>query len=158
MYELPDAFHPDSMNVAKALQKVGYETAIIGKWHLKKEPTGFDHYIVLPGQGRYHDPIMIAKGDWNKAKEDREEVYSGFSSDVIGDQSIEWLKNRNSDQPFFLCTHFKATHEPFNYPERHKGFLVDRELPYPPTFEDFGKHTTGRTHDGWPLEILSKRL
>ena len=157
VYELPDAFHPDSMNVAKALQSAGYATALIGKWHLKEEPTGFNEFWVLPGQGRYHDPVLINKEDWHKPKTEREKIYQGYSSDVIGDLSIEWLKNRPKDQPFFLCTHFKATHEPFDYPERYREFLAEVELPYPPTFEDFGKTTTGRTHDGWPLETLGQR-
>ena len=59
VYTLSEALDPDSMNIAKTLQKNGYETAIIGKWHLKKQPTGFDYFNVLPGQGRYHNPILI---------------------------------------------------------------------------------------------------
>ena len=156
VFELEDALHPDSNNVAKALQSVGYETALFGKWHLKEEPTGFDDYTVLPGQGRYNDPLMIRKGDWDK--EDRAKVHEGFTADVITDHSLNWLKNRSAEKPFFLCTHFKATHEPFDYPERYDHFLADQELPYPTTLLDFGKESSGRTHDGWPLEILGKRF
>lgn len=59
VYTLADQLDPDHDNVAKFLQASGYQTAIIGKWHLGSEPTGFDYYNVLPGQGRYKDPILI---------------------------------------------------------------------------------------------------
>lgn len=152
VFELEDSYSPDSLNIAMVLQEVGYQTALIGKWHLKEEPNGFDHYMVLPGQGRYHNPTFITKGNWKNPVE-----YEGYSADVITDYSLTWLKNRTSDQPFFLCTHFKATHEPFDYPNRYESFLKNVELPYPASITDFGKATTGRTHDGWPLEILGQR-
>ena len=156
VYDLDDAFEPDSANFAKLLQTKGYQTAIVGKWHLKKEPTGFDYYLVLPGQGRYQNPILKTKDNWQDGNAGGKE-YQGYSADVIADQSIAWLKSRNSDQPFYLSTHFKATHEPYDYPARYKDFLADVELPYPPNFADWGAATTGRTHDGWPLEILGQR-
>ena len=147
---------PDSMNCAKLLQKSGYQTAIIGKWHLRKEPTGFDYYMVLPGQGRYQNPILKTKENWQDGDAGGRE-YKGFSTDVITNQSIEWLKKRKKSQPFYLSTHFKATHEPYDYPARYKDFLANVELPYPRNFSDWGAATTGRTHDGWPLELLGKR-
>ena len=59
VYNLPDALDPDSLNVAKVLKNNGYQTSIVGKWHLKKEPSGFDYYKVLPGQGLYNDPKKV---------------------------------------------------------------------------------------------------
>jgi arylsulfatase A-like enzyme len=156
VYDLDDVLEPDSMNFAKLLQENGYQTAIVGKWHLKKEPTGFDYYMVLPGQGRYVDPILKTKDNWQDGNAGGKE-YKGFSADVIADQSIAWLKNRQKDQPFYLSMHFKATHEPYDYPARHKDLLANVEIPYPENFADWGAATTGRTHDGWPLEILGKR-
>lgn len=156
VYDLDDAYEPDSANFAKLLQANGYQTAIVGKWHLKKEPTGFDYYMVLPGQGRYQNPILKTKDNWQDGNAGGKE-YQGFSADVIADQSIAWLKSRNPNQPFYLSTHFKATHEPFDYPTRYKDFLADVELPYPPNFADWGAATTGRTHAGWPLELLGQR-
>ncbi len=155
VYDLSGEYHPDSTNIAKVLQSNGYQTAIFGKWHLKSEPQGFDDYMVLPGQGRYIDPVLITRAEWGD--EDNYRAYEGYSSDVITDFSIEWLEERETDKPFFLCTHFKATHEPFYYPERYKDFLADIELPYPSTLEEFGGEASGRTHDGWPLEILGDR-
>ncbi len=156
VYDLDGVFEPDSANFAKLLQSNGYQTAIVGKWHLKKEPTGFDYYMVLPGQGRYQNPILKTKDNWQDGNAGGKE-YKGFSADVIADQSIAWLKSRNSNQPFYLSTHFKATHEPYDYPARYKDFLAEVELPYPANFEDWGAASTGRTHDGWPLEILGER-
>ncbi|MPR35706.1 sulfatase family protein [Salmonirosea aquatica] len=156
VYDLDDALEPDSANFAKLLQEAGYQTAIIGKWHLKKEPTGFDYYLVLPGQGRYWNPILKTRDNWQDGNAGGTE-YQGFSADVIADQSIAWLKNRNKDRPFYLSMHFKATHEPYDYPARHQEFLADVELPYPGNFADWGPAPSGRTHDGWPLEILGKR-
>ena len=105
IYTLSEALSPDSNNVAKEFQAVGYETAIIGKWHLKKEPNGFDHYMVLPGQGRYHNPILKTKENWEDQYGGGKE-YKGFSTDVITDFSLDWLKNRDSSKPFFLMTFF----------------------------------------------------
>ena len=61
VYTLGDHLSPDSLNVAKILNKNGYETALVGKWHLKKEPSGFDYYKVLPGQGKYNNPFFKIK-------------------------------------------------------------------------------------------------
>jgi arylsulfatase A-like enzyme len=156
VFDLADPLPSDSLNFAKLLQKGGYQTALFGKWHLHKEPTGFDQYMVLPGQGRYKNPVLISKGEW-KDGEQGGKAYPGFSTDVIADKSIEWLKNRGEDKPFYLSVHFKATHEPFDYHERYKDYLKDVEVPYPDNFGDMGAATTGRTHDGWPLDLLGKR-
>ncbi|MFT4566215.1 MAG: arylsulfatase A-like enzyme [Saprospiraceae bacterium] len=158
IFTLSDHLSPESNNIAKVLQHSGYETAIIGKWHLKKEPAGFDHYSVLPGQGVYNNPKLKTKGidiwqDHNKGGTN----YEGFSADVIGDHSIEWLKNRNSKKPFFLMTHFKATHEPFDYPERHTHLYDDIDIPEPESLYDFGPKTTGRSFIGQKLEIAYQR-
>lgn len=156
VYDLGGALSPDSLNYARLLRESGYQTALIGKWHLKKEPSGFDHYMVLPGQGAYRDPVLQTKQDW-KDNEKGGKAYKGFSTDVITDQSIAWLKNLDADRPFYLSVHFKATHEPFDYAERYKDLLEGVEIPYPDNLGDKGAATTGRTHDGWPLDLLGKR-
>lgn len=154
---LPDIFQPDSMNIAKALKSNGFQTAVIGKWHLKKQPTGFDHFMVLPGQGRYHNPILKTIDNWEDGYKGGKE-YKGFSADVITDFSIEWLKNAKKDKPFFLMTQFKATHEPFDYPERLAGLYKDVEIPEPASLYDFGPQTTGRTFVGQKLDELARRM
>ncbi len=156
VYTLADALDPDSNNIAKVLQRAGYETAVIGKWHLKKRPSGFDHFLVLPGQGIYNDPKLKSKDNWEDANAGGK-VFQGFSADVIGDQSIEWLKNRKSNRPFFLMTHFKATHEPFDYPDRYDTFLENETIPEPDNLMDFGPQTNGRSFTGQKLWILYDR-
>jgi arylsulfatase A-like enzyme len=156
VYTLNDALEPDSLNIAKVLKGKGYQNAIIGKWHLKKEPTGFDYYNVLHDQGRYWDPILKTKENFHKQIEEWD-VHKGFSTDVITDLSISWLKERDTAKPFMLMTHFKATHEPFDYPERYNNLYKDVEIPEPANLYDFSKKTTGRSFIGQQLDNLAWR-
>jgi len=156
VYTLGDALSTDSLTIAGLLSDAGYSTAIIGKWHLKEEPTGFDYYKVLPGQGRYFDPLLKTKENWEYGGKGGT-VHQGFSSDIIGDESIEWIKAQDQNQPFFLMTHFKATHEPFHYPERHADLLADVEIPEPESLLEPYPHPSGRTFKGQLLDNLTKR-
>ena len=139
VYTLEDPLDPDHPNVAKCLQQAGYQTAIIGKWHLHAEPTGFDYYNVLPGQGRYIDPMLIEKGKWGddpKADPRAGEVYKGHSTDVIGSQAIKYMEGRDKNKPFFLMCHFKAPHRPWTPAERFKDLLKDVTVPEPENLLD----------------------
>jgi len=156
IYTLNDALEPDSLNVAKLLKANGYQTAIIGKWHLKKEPTGFDYYNVLYDQGRYWDPILRTKENFYKDSNEWD-VHNGFSTDVITDLSLKWLDSIDSSKPFMLMTHFKAVHEPFDYPDRFKDLYVNDTLPEPESLYDFSPQTTGRSFVGQKLENLGWR-
>ncbi len=144
---------PEQENMAKQLQTGGYQTAVIGKWHLKEQPTGFDYYCVLPGQGDYWNPVMKTAADW----EEGGQSYEGFSTDVIAEMMIDWLEQRNPDQPFFALCHFKATHEPFDYPNRHKDLNADVDLPLPASLFDAGPETSGRVFTGQSLDNLKAR-
>src|SRR5438552_574011 len=93
-------FDGSQPTVAKMLQKAGYHTGMIGKWHLTSDPTGFDYWNILPGQGIYHDPELIEMGQKKKI--------SGYVTDIITDLTIEFLRNRPRDKPFFLMCHHKA--------------------------------------------------
>ncbi len=156
IYTLSEAMEPDSMNIAKVFQKNGYQTAIIGKWHLKKEPAGFDYYCVLPGQGRYWNPVLKTKENWEYYYGGGVE-HKGFSTDIIAGLTIDWIKNRDKTKPFLMMCHFKATHEPFDYPERFKNLLDGVEIPEPESLYDFGKETTGRTFEGQTMDALKDR-
>ena len=151
VYTLSDTLHPEDMNVAKAIRNRGYTTAVVGKWHLKAKPSGFDYYNILPGQGRYWDPVLRDSTNWPDG-----EVYEGFSADVIADESIAWLEQRDPSRPFMLMTHFKATHEPFDYPDRKDTLYHDVSLPEPSNLLDFNKNN-GRTFSGQNLERLGRR-
>lgn len=157
IYTLSEGLAPDSMNIAKLLQGAGYETAIFGKWHLKQRPSGFDHFLVLPGQGRYDDPILKTAADWEDGNRGGS-VYPGYSADVIGDHSVQWLKERTGEQPFLLMMHFKATHGPFDYPERYKNLYEETELPEPSSLYDFTMSSNNRTFPGQPMEELGRRM
>ncbi len=147
--------NPDADNVAKNLQLAGYETALIGKWHLKNQPAGFDYYNVLRGQGRYHNPILYeSEKNWKKGGQ----KYEGHSTDVIADLSLDWLRNREEpDKPFCLMCHFKAVHEPFYSHERYRDLYKDTEFPEP---EDlfWPESPKNKRFEGWPLEILAERF
>ena len=118
-------------NVAKHLRAGGYQTAVIGKWHLGEgkdhQPAGFDYWSVLPGQGDYFDPQMIEMGE-------RIET-SGYVTDIITGKSLDWLKNRDRDRPFFLMCHHKAPHREWE-PHPDTRHLYAEAIPLPETFDD----------------------
>ncbi len=122
-------FRPSVVTFPLLLQKAGYYTAVIGKWHIATTPQGlgYDHWCILPGQGAYLDPVMIAHGARVK--------FRGHVEDVIGDQALEVLRNRPKDRPFCLMYHFKAPHRDWIPAERFRKVYEDIEIPYPPTFD-----------------------
>ncbi|MFH5886423.1 sulfatase-like hydrolase/transferase [Halalkalibaculum sp. DA3122] len=124
----------------KMMQRAGYETAHIGKYHLHSNPVGFDYFSVLPGQGDYFDPEFIQKGDEHPSgwvKHGQRTQFEGHSSDVITDQTLDYLKNKQSgDKPFMLFANFKAPHDPWDYAERYDGYLADVEIPEPSNLLD----------------------
>lgn len=134
---LQDDFDRERSNVAKLLQQAGYQTSMIGKWHLHTEPSGFDYYNVLPGQGLYHDPLLKEKGKPWKKRNAGGEVYKGYVSDVITDEALKWLDNRNTEQPFFMMCHHKAPHGRWEYAKRHEYLFDGVTIPEPESlFED----------------------
>ena len=158
VYTLNESLPEGHPNIAKTLKDNGYSTAIIGKWHLVKKPEGFDYFNVLPGQGVYRDPILKTNENWKDGHDSSSGIkYTGFSTDVITDLTIDYLEKRNKNKPFLMFCNFKATHEPFDYPDRYKTLYEDDTIPEPPSLFDFGKHTTGRTFEGQKLENLGKR-
>jgi len=152
----------------KELKKLGYQTAVVGKWHLKEAPEAFDYYNVLPGQGDYHNPTLYAKtGDSlttiqfeeNLVRDVYATKYTGHSSDVITDLSIDWLKNkRDKSKPFFLMHHFKAPHDFFEYAARYEDYLKDTFIPEPESLWDNKNHGSVATrgiNDCWTDTIGS---
>ena len=156
VYTLSHALDPNRQNVAQLLQESGYQTAIVGKWHLKDKPSGFDYFNILPGQGRYNNPILKNKDNWEYGNKGGKE-FKGFSADVIMNESLKWLDQRDKEKPFMLMTHFKATHEPFDYPERFENLFENDTIPEPVSLLDFDPQQSGRSFDGQILEILAER-
>ena len=153
---LGNGLQPSYNNIAKEMQNAGYQTSVIGKWHLKKEPAGFDYYCVLPGQGQYHDPVLKTKENWQDYQ-DGGKVYKGYSSDIIADMMVDWIDNRDTSKPFMAMCHFKATHEPYDYPERFSHLYRNDTIPVPETFYDNGPEITGRSLIGQSIDNLGKR-
>lgn len=127
--DLDHKLDPDKQYLPIELKKLGYRTAVIGKWHLKSEPANFDYYKVLPAQGKYFDPIFREKG--KGAWPDNVVKIEGHSSDVITNSVIDYIKNRDDSAPFFLMHHFKAPHGYFEYAPRYGEFLAKTEIPEP---------------------------
>jgi arylsulfatase A-like enzyme len=121
-------FNGEQQTFPKLLQQAGYETAIVGKWHLVSEPTGFDYHNILPGQGEYHDPVLIEMGTPKKHK--------GYVTDIITDSCLDWLKGRLGKKPFCLMYHHKAPHRSWEPDEKHARMYDDVEIPVPETFND----------------------
>jgi arylsulfatase A-like enzyme len=126
----------------KLLQKAGYQTAIVGKWHLVSDPTGFDYWEILPGQGAYYNPPMIREGQRVK--------HEGYVTDIITNLSLDWLKNRRDPKkPFLLMSQHKAPHREWEPNLKYLGHDGDRKYPEPETlFDDYsGRGKAEKTQD-----------
>jgi arylsulfatase A-like enzyme len=123
-------FDGSQVTFPKLLQKAGYQTAVIGKWHLVSQPTGFDHWHILPGQGVYYNPPMNLMGKTVR--------HEGYVTDLITDFSLDWLKARDKQKPFLLMCQHKAPHREWCPPARHLNHDKDRKYPEPATlFDDY---------------------
>ena len=121
-------FDGSQQTLPKLLQAGGYQTAMVGKWHLVSTPTGFDYWDILTGQGDYYNPVFIRNGE--------KLVRRGYSTDITTDVALEWLESREKDKPFCLFLHYKAPHRSWMPDTRDLGKFDDREFPLPETFYD----------------------
>ncbi len=121
---------------AEVLHDAGYQTALFGKWHLGERPESaprhFDSWRVFPGQGEYVDPLMLGP--------DGAETVPGYATDIVTDQSMEWIRQRDVDRPFLLLVHHKAPHRPWVPDEKHKEIYPIGSIPEPGTL--FDDHAT----------------
>jgi len=115
----------------KLLQAAGYETALIGKWHLQSDPTGFDHWSILPDQGEYYNPDLIEMGTIKRRL--------GYVTDILTDLAVDFFEARkNSSRPFLLMLHHKAPHRNWQPAVRHMTLYDNATFPEPPTlFDDY---------------------
>lgn len=132
VFDLGGRIEPDRQMLPIQMRDAGYQTAIIGKWHLKAEPN-FDYYKVLPGQGSYFDTEFRIQGKqpW---PQNTVRYPGSHSTDVITDAALHWFQNiRDRDRPFFVCHQYKAPHDYFESHPRYDGYLADVEIPEPDT-------------------------
>lgn len=129
-------FDGSQQTFPKLLQKAGYSTAMIGKWHLGSDPTGFDHWEILPGQGSYYNPEFITR--------DGRHTEKGYVTELITDKCISWLEDaRDSGKPFMLMMHHKAPHREWQPGPEELTLYKDVTFPEPPTlFEDYSNRGT----------------
>ncbi len=138
-----DEFDGSQITFPQLLQGAGYQTALIGKWHLGSDPTGFDHWENLPNQGNYYNRNLYEKGENTDPKMWRwGDRYEGYVTDIITDLTLDWLENRDPSRPFLLMSQHKAPHEPWDPPLRNLHNYDDVSIPEPPTlFDDYANRS-----------------
>ncbi len=134
-----NAFDGSQPTVQKHLQAAGYYTGMIGKWHLGSEPTGFDKWCVLPGQGDYHNPAFLDQTGRQLTK--------GYATDIITEKAIDFITNRPKDKPFFLMCHHKAPHRNWQPDAKHAHMYDDIDIPEPVTLRDTYGTRTDAAHE-----------
>ncbi len=124
-------FDGQQLTFPKLIQQAGYQTAMIGKWHLSSNPTGFDYWEILPGQGSYYNPDFLQMDGSRKR-------YEGYCTDLITDMALNWLKQRDPDKPFVLMCQHKAPHRNWSPPPRYYSLYDGQTIPEPATlFDDY---------------------
>jgi len=142
---------PGTSFFPRDLQRAGYRTAFVGKWHMGHEDDeprpGFEHWVSFRGQGVYNDPVLNINGERRK--------FEGYTTDILTDQALDWLKRQEvsePDKPFFLYLSHKAVHAEFVPAPRHKGAYANEPLPYPGTMAD-----TEENYGGKPAWVREQR-
>ena len=118
----------DQRTFVQILREAGYHTGLVGKWHLKSMPAGFDEWVIFPWQGEYNDPDLISKGTHLRMR--------GHADDVVGDQALEFLKHRPRNRPFCLLYQFKSPHRSWTPAKRHEQAFDGVGIPLPKTFDE----------------------
>ncbi|HOK95430.1 MAG TPA: sulfatase [Anaerohalosphaeraceae bacterium] len=126
-----DRFDGTQPTFPQMLRQAGYQTALIGKWHLKSDPTGFDYWDILPDQGNYYNPDFLTPAGKTR--------HIGYVTDLITDKSLDWLSaQRDARKPFLLMCQHKAPHRNWMPNLKHLHLYEDAEIPEPPTlFDDY---------------------
>jgi len=138
-YNEATQFDGSQVTFPKLLRKAGYQTAIVGKWHLASDPTGFDHWEVLPKQGLYYKPEFdTPEGIITE---------EGYVTNVITDKAIDWLENqRDKEKPFMLMVQHKAPHREWSPEVKYLDLFSDVEFPEPETLFDTYAGRTSAAH------------
>lgn len=123
-----ESFDGSQTTFPKLLQTANYQTALVGKWHLKSDPTGFDFWRVLPGQGEYYSPDFLTPEGRKR--------YEGYCTDLTTDFGLEWLDSREEDKPFCLMLQHKAPHRSWMPGPDHLDLYDGEWIPEPDTLFD----------------------
>jgi arylsulfatase A-like enzyme len=123
-----NTFDGSQITFPKLLQNAGYQTALVGKWHLRSDPTGFDYWNILPGQGEYYNPDFIEMGEKKR--------YEGYCTTITTDLALQWLNDRDKEMPFCLLLHHKASHRTWQPDTVDFAEFKDNKYPVPANFFD----------------------
>ena len=131
----------------KLLGDTGYQTAMIGKWHLHSHPVGFDFWRILPGQGAYYNPDFIEMDGSRKR-------YDGHCNDLVTDFGLKWIKeDRDKNKPFVAMIQFKAPHRNWSAAERHLNLFKGVTMPEPETlFDDYSFRSKALTEHAMGID------
>jgi arylsulfatase A-like enzyme len=147
-YDNESKFDGSQTTLPKLLQKVGYQTAVVGKWHLVSAPTGFDYWEILPGQGDYYRPTFITPAGRHSVP--------GYVTDITTQKALDWLREkRDQSKPFFLMVHQKAPHRRWDPPVRYLTKYEDDQMPEPAVLmDDYANRGTAAKHAEMRLEQM----
>lgn len=137
---LSDQLSPQ-LTFPQLLQQAGYQTAVVGKWHLKSDPVGFDYWDILINQGQYYNPDFVSASG--------KKTVTGYATDITTDKSIAWLEQRKKDKPFLMMIHHKAPHRPWEKGPSRLSLYEDVTFPEPATlFDDYsGRGTPAKNQE-----------
>lgn len=141
-----DTFDGSQTTYPKLLQSNGYTTALIGKWHLKSEPTGFDYWDILPGQGHYYNPDFITASDTVQEM--------GYVTEIITDKALAWLKHQQQEsKPFMLMMQHKAPHREWEKGPNQLSLYEDVTFPEPDNlFDDYATRASAAREQDMSIE------
>ena len=123
-----ETLDPKVATFPELLHNAGYQTGLVGKYHIRQDPRGFDYWCIHPGQGEYFDPVFIENGAQIQKQ--------GYATDITADLALDYLERRDRTRPFCLVYQFKAPHRPFTPAPRHGDLYAEIEIPKPASYDD----------------------
>ena len=137
------------------LQKAGYQTGLVGKYHLsagdiENPPSGFDYWSVFPGQGKYFDPLMYEMG--------KERQMKGYATDIVTDLSLQFLEKRDRQKPFAMLVHHKAPHGLWEFDPKHAEMYAGRMAEPENLWDDYQNRSSAGAKNEYNFENQAARM